>query len=199
MPSDPLRAPRVSAVPAAAKDDAYATLLLAFGADPMMRWSFASPPAYVRAAPQMFDAMGGRAFAHGTAFEAEGFSAAALWLPPGVMPDSERIGEIVTAHGDPALLAEGAAIGEQIAACRPSEPCWYLAFLGADPARTRRGLGAALLAHVLEGCDARGEPAYLESSNPRNISLYERHGFEIIGRVQAGSSPVLTPMLRLPR
>jgi hypothetical protein len=42
-------------------------------------------------------------------------------------------------------------------------------------------------------------PAYLESSNPRNISLYERHGFEIIGLIQAGGSPTLTPMLRRPR
>jgi hypothetical protein len=28
------------------------------------------------------------------------------------------------------------------------------------------------------------------------MSFYERHGFEIAGRIQSGSSPVLTPMLR---
>ena len=47
--------------------------------------------------------------------------------------------------------------------------------------------------------DAAGLPAYLESSNPRNISLYERHGFEIMGRIQVGDGPLVTPMLRPPR
>ncbi|MEW6149322.1 MAG: N-acetyltransferase, partial [Pseudomonadota bacterium] len=41
-----------------------------------------------------------------------------------------------------------------------------------------------------------GIAAYLESSNPRNISLYKRHGFKIIGEIQHGTSPTMTPMLR---
>ena len=44
--------------------------------------------------------------------------------------------------------------------------------------------------------DRQNMPAYLESSSPRNISLYERHGFEPMGEIQFGSSPVLTPMVR---
>jgi hypothetical protein len=36
----------------------------------------------------------------------------------------------------------------------------------------------------------------LESTNPRNISLYRRHGIEQLGTIQAGSSPTLVPMLR---
>ena len=47
--------------------------------------------------------------------------------------------------------------------------------------------------------DAEGVVAYLESSNPRNIPLYERHGFEVMGKIQVGAAPVLTPMLRRPR
>jgi hypothetical protein len=39
----------------------------------------------------------------------------------------------------------------------------------------------------------------LESSNPKNISLYLRHGFEVIGEIQVGSSPVVTPMIRNPQ
>ncbi|HEY8549569.1 MAG TPA: hypothetical protein VIL35_06420 [Vicinamibacterales bacterium] len=52
---------------------------------------------------------------------------------------------------------------------------------------------------ALARCDLDGLPAYLESSNPRNIWLYERHGFEIIGKIQVGSSPTMTPMLRKAR
>ena len=40
--------------------------------------------------------------------------------------------------------------------------------------------------------------AYLESSNLRNVPLYERHGFEVLGPIQVGGSPVFTPMLRDP-
>lgn len=31
--------------------------------------------------------------------------------------------------------------------------------------------------------------AYLESSNPANVPLYEQHGFVVLGTIQVGSSP----------
>ncbi len=58
---------------------------------------------------------------------------------------------------------------------------------------------ARLRRHALEQCDRDGVIAYLESSNPRNIPLYERHGFASLGSIQAGSSPTIVPMLRRPR
>ena len=41
-------------------------------------------------------------------------------------------------------------------------------------------------------------PAYLESSNPRNISLYLRHGFVDTGEITAADGPSLIPMWREP-
>lgn len=81
----------------------------------------------------------------------------------------------------------------------PEVPHWYLPLIGADPARQGQGIGSALMRHALARCDSEGAAAYLESSNPRNIPLYQRHGFDILGTIQAGSSPVLTPMLRSPQ
>lgn len=81
----------------------------------------------------------------------------------------------------------------------PDEPHWYLALLGADANFQGQGLGAALLKHTLAVCDSGGHPAYLESSNPRNISIYERHGFEIMDEIRIDDCPVLTPMLRVAR
>ena len=78
----------------------------------------------------------------------------------------------------------------------PREPHWYLPLVAADPNWIGQGLGSLLMKHALRRCDDEGAAAYLESSNPRNISFYERHGFEVIGKIQCGSSPVLTPMLR---
>lgn len=71
--------------------------------------------------------------------------------------------------------------------------------IGVDPAKQGNGYGSALLKHAVERCDGEGKPAYLESSSPRSIPLYQRHGFELLGTIQVGSSPPLFPMLREPR
>lgn len=68
--------------------------------------------------------------------------------------------------------------------------------IGADPSRQGQGLGSALLKEGLKRCDADGVIAYLESSNPKNIPLYERYGFEVIGVIQPGDFPPFYPMLR---
>ncbi len=52
---------------------------------------------------------------------------------------------------------------------------------------------------VLASCDRDGTIAYLEASNLKNIPFYEQQGFEVIGKIQAGDSPVIFPMLRYPR
>ncbi|MGB3138849.1 MAG: N-acetyltransferase [Nodosilinea sp.] len=72
-------------------------------------------------------------------------------------------------------------------------PHWYLSFLGVDPKHRSQGHGSELLSIVLDQCDRRGLPAYLESSNPENVPFYQRHGFEVIGTIQAGSSPRFSP------
>jgi ribosomal protein S18 acetylase RimI-like enzyme len=81
----------------------------------------------------------------------------------------------------------------------PREPHWYLPLIGVDPACQGGGCGAALMRHALSRCDRDRAPAYLESTNPRNITLYERHGFERLGTVQVGTSPPIVPMLRRAR
>jgi hypothetical protein len=48
----------------------------------------------------------------------------------------------------------------------------------------------------LEVVDASQLPAYLETPNPRTISFYARHGFEVTGVAQSGSCPPVTSMLR---
>ena len=64
---------------------------------------------------------------------------------------------------------------------RPIEPHMYLAAVGVVPGERRRGLASALLAPVLEQCDATKTDAYLENSDPRNTSFYERLGFSALG------------------
>jgi ribosomal protein S18 acetylase RimI-like enzyme len=178
---------------------AIATIALAFAADPMTRWTWPKPDQYLAAMPRMARAFGGRAFTHGSALATDGFTGVALWLPPGVEPDEEGLGAVMQSTVEPSRLEEGAGMFEQMAAYHPHEPHWYLPLIGVDPARFGEGHGDALMSHALARCDRERVPAYLESTNPRNMSLYRRHGFEPLGTIQVGSSPPLVPMLRKPR
>ena len=63
----------------------------------------------------------------------------------------------------------------------------------------RKGYGSALLQHALSQCDREHAPAYLESTNPVNVPLYERYGFKVLATIQIGSSPPIFPMLRAAR
>jgi ribosomal protein S18 acetylase RimI-like enzyme len=81
----------------------------------------------------------------------------------------------------------------------PTDPHWFLPLIGVDPAHRGKGLGDTLMTHALLRADRDHVAAYLESTNPRNMSLYRRHGFDVLGTIQVGSSPPLVPMLRQPR
>ena len=173
-----------------------AVITLAFSTDPMARWTFPDPATYLRVWPEIVRAFGGKGFEHRAAHLTAGGAAAAMWLPPGVHPDTERLAAITEAHAPSELQADLEGVFAQMETHHPSEPCWYLPLIGVDPSCQGRGYGSVLLRYALEQCDRDGMPAYLESSSPRNIPLYQRHGFEIIGTIQAGTSPTVVPMLR---
>lgn len=176
-----------------------ALITLAFATDPMARWSLKDPQTYLAVMPDLIRAFGAAAYDSDSAYVSEGFDGAAMWLPPGVAPDMETLDRLVRTNADPAILPDVEAIFEAMARYHPDIPHWYLPLIGTDPARQGRGIGGALMRHALARCDRDGVAAYLESSNPLNIPLYRRHGFEVLGTIQIGSSPVLTPMLRSPR
>jgi GNAT superfamily N-acetyltransferase len=179
-------------------DDAPAidTIVLAFAADPVARWTWPDAHQYLTTMPNLVRAFGGNAFAHGTAYCTIGCAGAALWLPPGVHPDDETLDVIMQTTVSTSNRDEVSSMFEQMARYHPGEPHWYLPLIGVDPAHQGKGLGDALMTYALQYCDRDHLPAYLESTNPRNISLYRRHGFETLDTIQVGGSPPLVPMLR---
>jgi GNAT superfamily N-acetyltransferase len=174
-------------------------ITLAFTTDPMARWSFPDPATYLSVMPDVILAFGRNGFARGSVHLVEGGVAAAMWLPPGAHPDADRVSALTEQHTPREQIDDMMSVFEQMGSYHPGEPCWYLPLIGVDPMHQGHGHGSALLRHALERCDRDGLPAYLESSNPRNVPLYERHGFEAMGSIQAGSSPTVVPMLRRPR
>lgn len=192
--------PSIQAAQDSEREQIIQLITLGFVADPVGRWIWPDAHAYMENMPRFVAAFGGRAFEHGTADHAGTYQAAALWLPPGVEPDVESMGALLEASISSEIANDMQSVLEQMDRYHPHEqPCWYLPLIAADPAYMGRGLGSALMKHALRRCDESGQIAYLESSNPRNISLYERHGFEVIGKIQAGSSPVMHPMVRQPQ
>ena len=171
-------------------------LVAAFACDPVVRWLYPDATSYLIAFPAIIDALGGRAFAHGGVFRTNDRRAAALWLPEGVAPDEAGIEAIVRRSLEGGTRSTAFAIFEQMGQAHPSEPHWYLPFVGVYPAYQGQGLGSALLKASLARCDEAGLPAYLESTNPRNVPLYRRYGFEVSGEIQAGECPPLIPMIR---
>ncbi|MFL6206905.1 MAG: GNAT family N-acetyltransferase [Acidimicrobiales bacterium] len=82
----------------------------------------------------------------------------------------------------------------------PKEEHYYLEVLGTRGDTQSKGVGSAVISHMLDRCDAEGMPAYLESSNPRNIPFYARHGFETTGEIECGKgAPTVTAMWRTAR
>jgi ribosomal protein S18 acetylase RimI-like enzyme len=180
-------------------DHAIATLVLAFSADPFTRWVHDDPHRYLLHAPAAFRAFAASSFEAGAAQRAGDGLGVALWLPPGVYGDSGPLEAIIADSVAPEKQADVGAVIERAEHYRPAEPHWYLSIIGVDPAHRNNGCATALLHHRLRQCDREHLKAYLWTSNPKNISLYERHGFEIVGTIQIGSSPSITPMLRQAR
>ena len=129
-------------------------------------------------------------------------SAAALWAPPGgwVMPLSQIILEAApsaVAFRRGLLRALRTQLQIERLHTGQSRPHWYLGYLGTRGDRQGQGLGTQMLREVLAGLDIDGVPAYLESSSERNLPLYERNGFCVVGELQAlGHGPTIWRMWR---
>ena len=76
------------------------------------------------------------------------------------------------------------ALGARLSSYHPRAPHAHLAFLDVASAAQGRGVGSALLKAALAPLDVNGATAYLEASKPRNVALYQRHGFEVTGEFE---------------
>jgi|SRR5215471_11070940 len=180
-------------------EHAISTLVLAFATDPVARWMYSDPHQYLVHIPRLFGALGTSSFEARAAERTVDGLGVALWLPPDVHGDDGPLEAVIAGSIIEEKQAEVAAIFERTEHYRPREPHWYLSLIGVEALHRNKGCGAALLQHRLRQCDREHLPAYLWSSNPLNISLYERHGFKISGTIQVGSSPSIFPMLRCAR
>lgn len=124
------------------------------------------------------------------AYLTPGATAVATWAPPGeseVTDEQEAaIIQLLTETLDADRVGPMMELFERFDAAHPHDvPHAYLGFLATHPDHRGHGIAQQLLAENLKDLDARGIPAYLESSNPVNDHRYERLGFRSIGRFSA--------------
>jgi GNAT superfamily N-acetyltransferase len=189
--------PSISAVTRSNEDAVISLMTLAFSDDPATRWMFPDPRQYLTHYPTFVRLYAGAAFDSGNVYAVAGGAGFAMWLPPGIGSDEEGLADLLRRSVEPSRLAEIFDLVQQMASYQPAEPHWFLPLIGADPIRRGKGYGSALLAHMVAQCDQ--QLAYLDSTNSRNVPLYERHGFERLGVIKVGSCPPVYPMLRRPR
>jgi ribosomal protein S18 acetylase RimI-like enzyme len=180
-------------------------LASAFQDDPVITWISPDEQRRRRVLPAFMEfRLRKLAFPHDEVWMTAGGAAAAVWLPPPgrwQMSRSQRLRLL------PALvrflgLRTASVLGglDRMEERHPHDPShWYLFILGTEQAAQGRGFGSALLAQMLARVDADRMPAFLESSNERNIALYGRHGFEITDEVAIPGGPRIWPMWREPR
>lgn len=172
------------------------TLARAFNENPGMSWVVPDPAKRPVRLERLFGVLLEHFWVpHGECTTTVGVEGAALWMPPGLWhlpaPQGLRLLPRLTGavRGNVTRAIRGAAITD---AMHPSDPPhWYLAVLGVDPPAQGRGFGSHLLAPGLRRCDENSMPAYLETDTERNVAMYERHGFEVVGEVALpGGTPI---------
>lgn len=184
-----------------------ATLAEAFATDPLLAFLFEDPARR----PSLLAAFFANRLAGGRGFDEVvvpadadgGRTCAAVWVPPSG-PDEPGPDFAAVGAANMALLGEEWAV-ERLAPlaplmeAHPVTPHWYLAFVGTVASARGRGLASACISEVTRRCDATGHGAYLESSDPANVPLYERHGFSVTSEVTIPGGPTVPLMWRDPR
>lgn len=182
-----------------------AIIASAFYDDPLFSWFFPEASTRQRKLPGFFQYCFPRMMLqHDATWTNADASTAAVWIPPDrwKTSPSEQLRLLPgfvrwLGRRTPRVLNVMSEMDKQ----HPHDPpSWYLFVLGTATEHQGKGLGSAAMMPVLQRCDDEGVPAYLESSNPRNIPFYARHGFVERPPLDLGpGKPIVTPMWRDPK
>lgn len=185
------------------------TVALAFAEDPVWQWLVGIDRTLTL--DEALPLARGLVARSSAADEIHGFRdhrAIALWSAPAGQV-TEEIAAASEAQAEPFWTAIAEQVGggmerlgalaETMRANHPDEPHWYLSIVGVRPGLQGQGLGTRVLAPMLDRCDRLGIATYLESSNPRNHSLYHRLGYDDLGDITVLDSPPLRRFLRGPK
>ena len=179
------------------------TLAEAFFLDPVWSWAFSDPMRRKAQHGAWFRILVASAVAHHWVWTTPAYEAVSVWVPPGCRElsetDEERLGYTLKE-----VVGERAGLLEEVfsffEASHPHDrDHFYLSLLGTHTDHRGLGLGMELLVANLSDIDAVHMPAYLESTNPKNLRRYESVGFEVCGAFDLpDDGPTVMTMWREP-
>jgi ribosomal protein S18 acetylase RimI-like enzyme len=128
---------------------------------------------------------------------------ACIWYPAEVEIFNEQfedtLGKIIYTISEIAGKESGKRFEqliEKVGENEPTQKHCEVFFIGLKPSARRKGIGKSLLKPVLDYADTNQVGCYLVSSNPRNISFYERYGFQKYCPIEISNSYSMTGMWR---
>jgi ribosomal protein S18 acetylase RimI-like enzyme len=183
------------------RDNVVAILISAFYDDPTWSWAFPDPSLRAEQHRRLWGLFVDGAMRYPWVWLTPGNTATSVWIPPNGTDLSQEQEAALEPTIVEMLGADASAVihaFELFDQAHPREvPHFYLSLLATSAAHRGRGYGLGLLAGNLRLIDEAAMPAYLEASNPANVALYERHGFEVRGSFKLpGDGPEVFTMWR---
>jgi ribosomal protein S18 acetylase RimI-like enzyme len=173
----------------------------AFQDDPVSTWLIPDDQERIERQRDFLKVFLDDAMASGQVHTTPDRTAVALWV--NVQPDEpqddnidELLGKALGPHYERFVH-----LGDQMDATHPHDRLHgYLQFVAVDPPWQEHGIGAALIRHRLAQLDAMDMPAFLDASNLRTVTLYERLGFrQLPSQIRLPDGTLMLPMWREPR
>ncbi|MDG4787927.1 GNAT family N-acetyltransferase [Micromonospora sp. WMMD1102] len=174
--------PEITIATPADRTRVVSSLVAAFSRDSVLRYLFPDEDTYPQSAAAFFGHLFDRRVAKGTIWTIERGASTALWEPPPT-GDHDSSDDDLAAALAPDALARVRGYARTLHAALPAAPFWYLGVLGTHPDSAGRGWGRAVMAAGLRRAAADGLPAVLETSNPVNVEVYRRAGWEVVRSV----------------
>ncbi|MGC4874992.1 GNAT family N-acetyltransferase [Micromonospora sp. DT43] len=173
------------------RDAVVGTLVAAFVKDPILRHLFPDDATYPRYAATFFGNLFDKRVHRSSIWMIGGGASVAVWEPP----DAGHASTDADPDYPADVLARVRGYDEVVHAALPTYPFWYLGVLGTHPDSAGRGWGRVVMRAGLAQAAAEGLPAILETSNPGNVELYRRAGWEEMGYL---AEPVPTWIMQQP-
>lgn len=128
---------------------------------------------------------------------------ACVWYPSDVPLFCDAFEAVIdeaiatTTHFDgPAAAARLEHLVNQVSAYEPTVLRYEILWIGLVPEARGQGLGGQLLQPAIAAADAQQVGSYLVSSNHRNLSFYQRHGFQKTATIAISPTYAMTGMGR---
>ncbi len=175
------------------------TLALAFANDPALSYVFPNPAARPARLQRFFDLIVRSEPDPSLTTLVDNGAAVAVWRAPGAWRTPTLT---MLRYAVPLLTTFGTALPRTLRLQallerhHPTQPHWYLEFVGCDPALQGTGRGGAAIRAGLARADAAGLPCALEAAVESNVSLYRALGFDVTSEFRVADGPWFREMWR---